>query len=475
MASFLPNLNTRPLPSATLPAKAPPSSSFFTNPTLVAPTTAQEDRFTLISKSTPTPASTATSTPVETPLEAPVETPLETPAETPVKTVAESPASSPVSAEQTDTSTVTSTSTDVSASPKEATTALASASNQQEALLTFAKSPLGIGAGVGAAVLVGIGGILTYNKMNTPIAQLEKAVKALGKDNLSEDKAIEWFTHFNEHLKTLTTETAEHTEKTWESISGAIDGLHQKHGTKTTAQVALLQGLQGDPHSLSSLSESARRAVYNTSKSFVEGMESSSLNTEDARPLVQKAAEWLLHPHGNAGFGIKKEEDLVQTSGSLLKALIKVDPRQEHAPDLSHAMMAFSLHAEHFPELAKGEKAPTVDLDQIRDLQSAGTQLFNARLGNPSQIKNVFNVLNKGIGEGYGTLSGKNGFKHLEAELTPMKTTKKVKDLGSDSDSKPGLKKWLPRFLWGAGITTAARFLWMNYHHLSSVLLGGHG
>ncbi len=294
-------------------------------------------------------------------------------------------------------------------------------SKKENGFVKFAKSPPGIGAGVLAAAVIGLAVWKPWQGGKTSIDKLEKIVKDLNQDGLEPQSISSLLQQYTGHLHTLTSDTGKHTPDTWGKISAAIEAVHAKHGTHEIAQLRLLQGLDGtQPSDLTSLSGSAQQAIQETSESFMEGLGKKTLKPgegADYAPYLKKAADWLLRPGG----GITDEASLLKTSKTMLDALAKVDPEQKHLPEL-HKLNAFTLSNKDFPMAKKGDTLPEVDLTQITDVISAGTQLHNARLNGKDSTKEVLDHLKeKGIGEGYGELSKEGGFEKLGEMILPNK------------------------------------------------------
>ncbi|MFN9691478.1 MAG: hypothetical protein ACK551_05195 [Vampirovibrionales bacterium] len=301
----------------------------------------------------------------------------------------------------------------------------AEAAKTENGFVKFAKSPWGIGTGVLLAGSAVTALVLKIRQGGSPLEKLEKVVKDLGIDDLDPEHKNNLLQQFAEHLQGLTANTTEHTPETWDKLSSAIVDVHAKHGGHGDGQIALLHGLGGTmPDDLTSLSSNARQAIHATSESFVEGLGNETIKAEEGTgyaQILQNALKWLVHPHGDESFGIKDEAGLVKTSANIVKALGKVDPKQEHLyPILHNSLSAFTLSNKDFPVAKKGDTLPEVDLTKITDVISAGTQLHNARLKGPKETEEVLAHLNaQGIDEGYGALSKPDGFKDLETRLLP--------------------------------------------------------
>jgi hypothetical protein len=392
--------------SATLPPQTPVPSFFGGNTATASPAT---------------PVANTPATPVVTPPAPPADTFTPT-APAPVATTA--PAETP----QTSTALAPNTAT----APEATDAQKAEDAKKENGFMKFAKSPIGIGAGV---VVGGLGiwaGVNAFKGGNTSIAKLGKLVKDLSQDGLDDTSKNTLLEQYAGHLRALTSKDANHTEATWEKLSSAIEHVHAKHGTDEIAQVRLLEGL-GDTHpsDLKSLSGSAQQAIQETSESFVEGLGKKMIKAEEGAFYVaplQNAVKWLVHPHGDESFGIKDEASLLNTAKNIIEALGKVDPEQNHLPALHKSLSAFTLSNKDFPVAKKGDTLPEVDLTQITDVISAGTQLYNARLKGKVSTKEVLEALNtKGIGEGYDALSKPNGFKELQALLLPKPESEEKK------------------------------------------------
>ncbi len=304
----------------------------------------------------------------------------------------------------------------------------AEAAKKENGFVKFAKSPWGIGAGV-AAVLGG--GLLIWKKPwqgGNTISQLEKVVKDLGKKSLEDNHKDKLLGEFARHLQDLTADTNNHTPEMLEKLSSAIVDVHANHGDTFVGQVGLLHGLsESSPSDLKDLLPEARQAIVNTSSEYIKAINTKTLEQGDETkfdaPLVEKAVEWLLHPHGE-GLGIQNADDLVKTSGALASALHKVRPEGERLYDIHKAVLGFSETDEYLTQL-NASLSPLKDdegvaLTDINDIRTAGHALFNARLKGPKETEEVLAHLNaQGIGEGYGDLSKPNGFKDLEARLLP--------------------------------------------------------
>ena len=303
----------------------------------------------------------------------------------------------------------------------------AEAAKKENGFVKFAKSPWGIGTGVLLAGSAVTALVLKMRQGGSPLGKLEKVVKDLGIDDLDPEHKNNLLQQFAEHLQGLTANTTEHTPETWDKLSSAIVDVHAKHGSNSRAQSHLLRGL-GDstPDALLQLSAPARKAIFETSTAYIDGITKVNLAPEEATfhaPLVEKAAEWLLHPHGE-GLGIKNADDLVETSGALASALHKVRPEGERLSDIHKAVLGFSETDEYLTQL-NASLSPLKDdegvaLTDINDIRTAGHALFNARLKGQEETEAVLDHLNaQGIGEGYGDLSKPNGFKDLKAHLLP--------------------------------------------------------
>ncbi len=306
----------------------------------------------------------------------------------------------------------------------------AEAAKKENGFVKFAKSPWGIGTGVLLAGSAVTALVLKMRQGGSPLVKLEKVVKDLGIDDLDSnpDHKLSLLQKFGEHLQGLTANTTEHTPETWDKLSSAIVDVHAKHGSNSRAQSHLLRGL-GDstPDALLQLSAPARKAIFETSTAYIDGITKVNLAPEEATfhaPLVEKAAEWLLHPHGE-GLGIKNADDLVETSGALASALHKVRPEGERLSDIHKAVLGFSGTNEHLSQL-KLSLNPLKDdegvaLTDINDIRTAGHALFNARLKGPKETEEVLDHVNAGgiLDPGYGDLSKRGGFKDLEAHLLP--------------------------------------------------------
>ena len=319
----------------------------------------------------------------------------------------------------------------------------AEAAKKENGFVKFAKSPWGIGTGVLLA-----GGAVTALiakpwEWGSSINKLEKVVKDLGIDDLDPEHKNNLLQKFAEHLQGLTANTSEHTPETWDKLSSAIVDVHAKHGGHEDGQIALLHGL-GDstPENLKDLSVEARKALVNTSNEYLEWVKKEPLKEGDETnfhaPLLGKAAEWLLHPHGE-GLGIQNADDLVETSGALSSALYKLRPKGERLSDIHKAVLGFmepNLYNRSSSPVSAD--APPIALEGIKDLTTAGKALFDAGIsGNEANIKAVLDHLNtKGI-QGYGDLSKPDGFKDLEARLLPN-----VEVDNPTTDKRPAWYQW---------------------------------
>ena len=309
--------------------------------------------------------------------------------------------------------------------------------------MKFAKSPWGIGTGVLLAGVAVTALIAKPWEWGSSINKLEKVVKDLGIDDLDPEHKNNLLQKFGEHLQGLTANTTEHTPETWGKLSSAIVDVHAKHGDDFTAQSHLLNGLHASPQDLSDLSAPARKALFETSTAYIDGITKVNLAPEEATfhaPLLGKAAEWLLHPHGE-GLGIQNADDLVETSGALSSALYKLRPEGERLSDIHQAVLGFSASDEHLSQL-NASLNPLKDdvgvaLTDIKDIRTAGHALFNARLKGPKETEEVLDHVNAGgiLDPGYGDLSKRGGFKDLEARLLP----KVEVEVEPEPDKKGGL------------------------------------
>ncbi|MFN7311740.1 MAG: hypothetical protein ACK5T0_10315 [Vampirovibrionales bacterium] len=398
--------------SATLPPQTPVPSFFGGNTTTVSPAT---------------PVANTPATPVVTPPAPPADTFTPT-APAPVATTA--PAETP----QTSTALAPNTAT----APEATDAQKAEDAKKENGFMKFAKSPWGIGTGVLLAGSAVTALVLKMRQGGSPLVKLEKVVKDLGIDDLDSnpDHKLSLLQKFGEHLQGLTANTTEHTPETWDKLSSAIVDVHAKHGSNSRAQSHLLRGL-GDstPDALLQLSAPARKAIFETSTAYIDGITKVNLAPEEATfhaPLVGKAAEWLLHPHGEIDFGIRNENDLAGNVNAIAIALYKVRPEGEHLSDIHKAVLGFSGTDEHLSQL-KLSLNPLKDdegvaLTDINDIRTAGHALFNARLKGPKETEEVLAHLNaQGIDEGYGALSKPDGFKELQALLLPKPESEEKK------------------------------------------------
>lgn len=301
----------------------------------------------------------------------------------------------------------------------------AEAAKKENGFVKFAKSPWGIGAGV-AAVLGG--GLLIWKKPwqgGNTISQLEKVVKDLGKKSLEDNHKDKLLGEFARHLQDLTADTNNHTPEMLEKLSSAIVDVHANHGDTFVGQVGLLHGLsESSPSDLKDLLPEARQAIVNTSSEYIKAINTKTLEQGDETkfhaPLVEKAVEWLLHPHGE-GLGIQNADDLVKTSGALTSALYKVHPEGEHFSDITKAVLGF-MEPNHYNRSSSPVSADAhpIALEGIKDLTTAGKAIYDAGIsGNEANIKAVLDHLNTNGIQGYGDLSKPNGFKDLKAHLLP--------------------------------------------------------
>ncbi len=402
--------------SATLPPQAP-VPSFFGNTGNTVPSTTTVMPPPPPSLATTPPADSFTATapaPVDQTL--PVETP---PTETPKDSTA--------------------LATNTPTAPEATDAQKAEDAKKENGFVKFAKSPWGIGAGV---ILGGVGLAIWqpwkhFNGGNSSIAKLEKVVKDLSQDGLDVNGRATLLEQYAGHLRALTYNTSSHHEATWGKLSSAIEAVHAKHGGHEDGQIALLHGL-GDstPDALLELSTSARKAIFETSTAYIEGIPHLNFTPEAAnfhRPLLGKAAEWLLHPQGE-GLGIQNADDLVKTSGALSSALYKLRPEGERLSDIHKAVLGFSASDGHLSQLNASlnplKDDVGVELTDIKDIRTAGHALFNARLKGPQETKEVLDHLNtKGI-QGYGDLSKPNGFEKLGENLVDTKTGETLPEVG---------------------------------------------
>lgn len=301
----------------------------------------------------------------------------------------------------------------------------AEAAKKENGFVKFAKSPWGIGTGVLLAGSAVTALVLKIRQGGSPLGKLEKVVKDLGIENLDPEHKNNLLQKFGEHLQGLTANTTEHTTETWDKLSSAIVDVHDKHGSNPRAQSHLLRGL-GDstPDALSQLSAPARKALFETSTAYIDGITKVNLAPEETNfhaPLLGKSAEWLLHPHGEVDFGIRNEKDLAGNVNAITSALYKVRPEGERLSDITKAILGFmepNLYNRSSSPVSAD--APPIALEGIKDLTTAGKALFDAGIsGNEANIKAVLDHLNTNGIQGYGDLSKPHGFKDLEARLLP--------------------------------------------------------
>ena len=387
--------------SATLPPQTPVPSFFGGNTTTVSPAT---------------PVANPPATPVVTPPAPPADTFTPT-APAPVATTA--PAETP----QTSTALAPNTAT----APEATDAQKAEDAKKENGFMKFAKSPIGIGAGV---VVGGLGiwaGVNAFKGGNTSIAKLGKLVKDLSQDGLDDTGKNTLLEQYAGHLRALTSKDANHTEATWEKLSSAIEHVHAKHGTDEIAQVRLLEGL-GDTHpsDLKSLSGSAQQAIQETSERLVEGLGKKTLTPEQGKvyaPFLETAVKWLVRPDGS----ITDEASLLNTAKNIIEALGKVDPEQKQfSSGLHNSLNAFTLSEREFKVAnprVKGTDLPKVEIpEKIEGIFQAGQLLHNARLNGEKFTQDVLEAFNKkGIGEGYRKLSEEGGFEKLGETILPDK------------------------------------------------------
>ncbi len=322
----------------------------------------------------------------------------------------------------------------------------AEAAKKENGFVKFAKSPWGIGTGVLLAGSAVTALVLNMRQGGSPLGKLEKVVKDLGIDDLAPEHKNNLLQKFGEHLQGLTANTTEHTPEIWGKLSSAIVDVHDKHGSNPRAQTHLLRGL-GDstPDALLQLSAPARKAIFETSTAYIDGITKVNLAPEEATfhaPLVGKAAEWLLHPHGE-GLGIQNADDLVETSGALAIALYKLRPEGERLSDIHKAVLGFSASDEHLSQL-NASLNPLKDdvgvaLTDIKDIRTAGHALFNARLKGPKETEEVLDHVNAGgiLDPGYGKLSEPGAFEKFKAHLLPN-----VEVDNPTTDKRPAWYQW---------------------------------